>query len=42
VVGTVAFGLEIEEQALGEVFLVFDDGDERSGGFGHGMLLSAN
>ncbi len=33
VVGAVAFGFEIEEEALGEVFFVFDDGDER--GLGH-------
>ena len=28
VVGAEAFGLEVEEQALGEVFFVFDEGDE--------------
>jgi hypothetical protein len=27
-VGAEALGLEIEEQTLGEVFFVFDDGDE--------------
>jgi hypothetical protein len=29
VVGAEALGLEIEEQTLGEVFFVFDEGDER-------------
>ena len=33
VVRAVAFGFEIEDEALGEVFLVFNDGDER--GLGH-------
>jgi hypothetical protein len=28
VVGAVAFRLEVEEEALGEVFFVFDEGDE--------------
>ena len=28
VVGAVALGLEIEEETLGEVFFVFDEGDE--------------
>jgi hypothetical protein len=29
--GAVALGLEVEEQTLGEMFLVFDYGDERAG-----------
>jgi hypothetical protein len=29
VVGAVAFGLEVEEEALGEVVLIFYNGDER-------------
>ncbi len=33
VVGAVAFGLQVEEEALGEVVFVFDDDDEW--GFGH-------
>ena len=33
VVGAVALGLEVEEEALGEVVFVFDDHDEW--GFGH-------
>jgi hypothetical protein len=41
VMGAVALGLEVEEEALGEVFFVFDDDDEGSGGLSHGMLLSA-
>jgi hypothetical protein len=32
VVSAVALGLEVEEEALSEVFFVFDDGDERLGG----------
>ena len=35
VVGAVAFGLEVEEEALGEVFFVFDEGDERLCGCVH-------
>ena len=35
VVGAVAFGLEIVEEALGEMIFVFDDDDE--GGFGIGV-----
>ena len=33
VVGAVALGLKVEEEALSEVFFVFDDGDERFGGW---------
>jgi hypothetical protein len=34
--GAVGFGLQVEEQTLGEVFFVFDDGDEGGGGWiGH-------
>ena len=36
--GAVAFGLEVEEKALGEVFFVFDEDDERGGGFSHGIF----
>ena len=38
VVGAVAFGLQVEEQALGEVFFVFDEDDEWGGGLGHGSI----
>jgi hypothetical protein len=40
--GAVAFGLEVEEEALGEVFFVFDEDDEGCCGSGHGipMLLA--
>jgi hypothetical protein len=41
VVGAVAFGLEVEEEALGEVVFVFDYGDEGGGGFRHGVLRCA-
>ena len=34
-VSAVAVGLEVEEQTLGEVFFVFDDGDEGGGRGGH-------
>jgi hypothetical protein len=37
--GAVAFSLEIEEQTLGQVFFIFDYGDEGSGRAGHGMLF---
>ena len=40
VVGAVAFGLEIEEETLGEVFFVFDEDDERGvGGLSHAVFL---
>ena len=32
VMGAVTFGLNVEEKALGEVVLVFYDGDERGNG----------
>ena len=38
VVGAISLGLEIVEQALGEVFFVFDENDQRRGGFSHEML----
>ena len=41
VVGAVAFGLEIEEEALGEVVLVFYDSDEGGVWFGHDLKRSA-
>jgi len=34
VVGAVALGLQVEEESLGEVFFVLDDGDERRGHWG--------
>ena len=37
VMGAIAFGFEVEDEALGEVFFVFDDGDERGRGLGHGV-----
>ena len=36
--GAVAFGLEVEKEALGEVFFVFDEEDEGSGGHGFRLL----
>jgi hypothetical protein len=38
VVGAVTLGLEIEEETLGEMFFVFDEDDERSGGLGHAVF----
>ncbi len=40
VVGAVAFGLEVEEQALSEVFFIFDEDDER-GCVGHNFFTFA-
>ena len=37
VVGAVPFGLEVEEESLGEVVFVFDYDDEWSWQFGHGF-----
>src|SRR5260370_307022 len=37
VMGAVAFGLEVEEEALGEMFFVFDEDDERRGRSSHGI-----
>jgi hypothetical protein len=39
VVGAVAFGLKVVEEALGEVFFVFDEDDKGCGGFSHGCFL---
>ena len=39
--GAIAFGLKIEEETLGEVFFVFDEDDERSGGLKSCGFLSA-
>ncbi len=36
VVGAEAFEFEVEEEALGEVFFVFDEGNE---GWGHGLIV---
>jgi hypothetical protein len=35
--GAIAFGFEVEDEALGEVFFVFNDSDERECGLGHGV-----
>ena len=37
VMGAIAFGFEVEDEALGEVFFVFNDSDERECGLGHGV-----
>ena len=39
VMGAVAFGLEVEEESLGEMFFIFDDHDERRGGLSHGFQV---
>jgi hypothetical protein len=38
VMGSVAFGLQVEQEALGEVLFVFDEDDQWDSGFGHGIF----
>ena len=40
VMGAVALGLKVEEKALGEMFFVFDDGDERGCAHAFSLMVS--